>query len=66
MTAREDLYALLEGKCGDIGHTPDQHIDAYRAEVLREAADFVRDAHFQDRLSVQEIGAALRHMASAP
>lgn len=34
-----------------------------RAAVLREAADFVRDAHFRDGLTVQEIGTALRHMA---
>jgi serine/threonine protein kinase HipA of HipAB toxin-antitoxin module len=39
-------------------------LDAYRAEVLREAADFLRDAHFTDGLSVQEIGAALRYMAN--
>lgn len=34
-----------------------------RAAALREAADFVRDAHFRDGMSVQEIGTALRHMA---
>lgn len=34
-----------------------------RAAALTEAADFVRDAHFRDGLSVQEIGTALRHWA---
>ncbi|MFF1957998.1 hypothetical protein ACFVWX_13530 [Streptomyces sp. NPDC058220] len=34
-----------------------------RATVLVEAADFLRDAHFRDGLSVQEIGTALRRMA---
>jgi hypothetical protein len=34
-----------------------------RAETLRDAADFVRDAHFTDGLTVQEIGVALRRMA---
>lgn len=34
-----------------------------RADVLLEAADFLRDSHFRDGLSVQEIGTALRHMA---
>ncbi|WP_405699129.1 hypothetical protein OG209_05395 [Streptomyces sp. NBC_01383] len=34
-----------------------------RAAVLREAADFLRDAHFTDGMSVQEIGTALGHMA---
>jgi len=33
-----------------------------RALALLEAADFLRDVHFRDGLSVQEIGAALRHM----
>jgi hypothetical protein len=33
------------------------------AAVLRAAADFLRDAHFRDGLSVQEIGTALRRMA---
>jgi hypothetical protein len=36
-----------------------------RALALLEAADFLRDAHFRDGLSVQEIGTALRHMADA-
>ncbi|MFJ1782572.1 hypothetical protein ACIOKA_38335 [Streptomyces anulatus] len=36
---------------------------ADRAAVLREAADFVRDAHFRDGMSVQEIGTAMRHWA---
>jgi hypothetical protein len=34
-----------------------------RAAVLREAAAFLRDAHFQDGMTVQEIGTALLHMA---
>jgi hypothetical protein len=36
-----------------------------RATALRQAADFVRDAHFCDGLTVQEIGTALRHMADS-
>lgn len=36
---------------------------ADRAAVLREAADFMRDAHFRDGMTVQEIGTALCHMA---
>jgi len=39
--------------------------DRPRALHFLEAADFVRDAHFRDGLSVQEIGAALRHTADA-
>lgn len=39
-------------------------LDAYRAEVLREAADLLRDLHFDQGYSVQEIGTALRHMAT--
>ncbi|WP_158697416.1 hypothetical protein [Streptomyces turgidiscabies] len=37
--------------------------DRLRALHLLEAADFLRDAHFRDGLTVQEIGTALRHMA---
>lgn len=37
--------------------------DRYRALHLLEAADFLRDAHFRDGLSVQEIGTALRNTA---
>lgn len=47
-------------------HDPDAAVPsapADRAAILREAADFLRDAHFRDGLSVQEIGTALRHMA---
>jgi hypothetical protein len=39
--------------------------DRDRALALLEAADFLRDAHFRDGLSVQEIGTALRHAADA-
>lgn len=39
--------------------------DRPRALHFLEAADFVRDAHFRDGLSVQEISAALRHTADA-
>lgn len=39
MSARDDLLALIEDKCRAIGHEPDMHVDAHRAEVLREAAD---------------------------
>lgn len=42
MSARNDLWALLESKCYAKGHDPGQHIDAYRAEVLREAAARIR------------------------
>ena len=35
-----------------------------REAVLREAADFLHDAHFGDGLSVQEIGTAMRHWAN--
>lgn len=38
MSARNDLHALLESKCYAKGHDPAVHIDAYRDEVLREAA----------------------------
>lgn len=41
----------------------DPKTDRPRALHLLEAANFLRDAHFRDGLSVQEIGAALRHMA---
>lgn len=34
-----------------------------RAAALTEAADFLRDAHFRDGLTVQEIGTAIRHWA---
>jgi hypothetical protein len=34
-----------------------------RALTLLEAANFLQSAHFQDGLSVQEIGTALRHTA---
>jgi hypothetical protein len=34
-----------------------------RAAALTEAADFLRDAHFDEGLTVQEIGTALRHWA---
>jgi hypothetical protein len=37
--------------------------DRARALALLEAADLLRDAHFRDGLSVQEIGTALRHLA---
>ena len=39
--------------------------DRPRALHFLEAADFVRDAHFRDGLTVQEISAALRHTADA-
>lgn len=42
MSARDDLAALIEDKCRAIGHEPDLHLDAYRAEVLREAHDAIR------------------------
>lgn len=38
-------------------------ITHHREELLIEAADFVRDAHFRDGMTVQEISTALRHMA---
>ncbi|MFF1684633.1 hypothetical protein [Streptomyces sp. NPDC058254] len=37
--------------------------DRIRALTLREAADHLRDAHFRDGMSVQEIGTALRNTA---
>jgi hypothetical protein len=37
--------------------------DRTRALALLEAANFLRDAHHRDGLSVQEIGTALRHTA---
>lgn len=43
--------------------TTDPQTDRPRALHLLEAADFLRDAHFRDGLTVQEIGTALRHMA---
>lgn len=43
--------------------TTSPQTDRPRALHLLEAADFLRDAHFRDGLSVQEIGTALRHMA---
>lgn len=45
--------------------TTDPQTDRPRALALLEAADFLRDAHFRDGLSVQEIGTALRNMADA-
>lgn len=36
-----------------------------RAAALGEAADYLRDAHFRDGMSLQEIGVALRRMAAA-
>jgi hypothetical protein len=38
---------------------------AVRADAMRQAADFVRDAHFRDGLTVQEIGTALRRWADS-
>lgn len=43
--------------------TTDQTADRIRALTLIEAADFLRNAHFRDGLTVQEIGAALHHTA---
>lgn len=43
--------------------TTDPQTDRPRALHLLEAAYFLRDAHFRDGLSVQEIGTALRRMA---
>jgi hypothetical protein len=43
--------------------TTDPTTDRPRALHLLEAADFLRDAHFRDGLSVQEAITALRHMA---
>lgn len=37
--------------------------DRVRALAILEAADFLRDAHHRDGLTVQEIGTALRHTA---
>lgn len=34
-----------------------------RAAMLVEAANFLRDAHFDEGLTVQEIGTAMRHWA---
>lgn len=69
MTARDDLRQAICWPYGDIDGTADALIDEHAAEVraaaLREAADFVRDAHFRDGLTVQEIGTALRHQADA-
>jgi hypothetical protein len=63
MSARDDVFRGLHGTAPAPRRVANQMLDAYRAEVLREAADFVRDAHFRDGLSVQEIGTALRFMA---
>lgn len=38
-----------------------QPAERIRALALLEAADFLRDAHYRDGLSVQEIGTALRY-----
>lgn len=67
MTARDVRDALHQACYVGLAteHEADFRINAFRAEVLREAADFVRDAHFRDGLSVQEIGTALRYMADA-
>ena len=43
--------------------TTEPQTDRPRALHLLEAADFLRDAHFRDGLSVQEAITALRHMA---
>ncbi|MFF2475122.1 hypothetical protein [Streptomyces sp. NPDC058066] len=36
---------------------------AIRYVLLAEAADFLRDRHFRDGMTVQEIGTAMRHWA---
>jgi hypothetical protein len=43
--------------------TTNPQTDRPRALAFLEAADLLRDAHFRDGLTVQEIGTALRHMA---
>lgn len=74
MTARDEVLELLAAHMRDLDlpiptKRAQMLLAAYdaehRAEVLREAADFVRDAYFRDGLSVQEIGAALRGVADA-
>lgn len=45
MSARDELYELAV--CGD-DRTANQRIDAYRAEVLREAADAVENAFYNE------------------
>ncbi|MFF3497407.1 hypothetical protein ACFYWS_39450 [Streptomyces sp. NPDC002795] len=39
--------------------------DRIRALALNEAADFLRDSHFRDGMTVQEIGVALHYTADA-
>jgi hypothetical protein len=69
MSARDGFLQRLGGALADRANPAalTEALDLYdaekRAEVLLEAADFVRDAHFRDGLSVQEIGTALRFMA---
>jgi len=42
MTAREHLADVISfTECCNCGTTPDELLDAYRAEVLREAADWL-------------------------
>jgi hypothetical protein len=43
----------------------DAHAAEARAAAFREAADLLRDLHFTEGYSVQEIGTALRHTADA-
>ena len=62
----EPLHVRLCQLC----HEPDwsdlaEQAAEVRAAALEEAADYLRDAHFRDGMSVQEIGVALRGTAAA-
>ncbi|MGW7296137.1 hypothetical protein ACWGIB_27590 [Streptomyces xiamenensis] len=69
--ARDAIYQYLIGRAACMRPrtiaAANSYLDRYaaqvRAEALREAADFLRDAHFQDGLTPQEIGTALRFKA---
>ncbi|MEU7074706.1 hypothetical protein AB0B30_32635 [Streptomyces narbonensis] len=74
MTPRELLLDVLAHTSSDyldenfatdeeLGNIADYLLKRCREENLREAADFLRDAHFRDGMTVQEIGVALRYMA---
>lgn len=63
MNARDELRAHLICGTEEGMRRADELLDAYRAAVLREAADFLRGMYFDRGYSVQEIGTALRHLA---
>ncbi|MFJ4768481.1 hypothetical protein ACIP88_05090 [Streptomyces uncialis] len=57
MSARDDLYVLLESVCLPKGHTPDRHIDRFAhelAERIRADADTLGDWDFTTRRDMRQ------------